>query len=55
MTIAKAGAPLAAAALHTASGTYTSVFVATAALCTLAAVTLWAVGTAPDRAPVADR
>jgi predicted MFS family arabinose efflux permease len=42
MTIAKAGAPLAAAALHTASGTYTTVLLATAALCAIAAVTLWA-------------
>ncbi len=41
MTIAKAGAPLAAAVLHARSGTYTSVLAATAALCALAALTLW--------------
>jgi predicted MFS family arabinose efflux permease len=37
MTIAKAAAPLAAAALHTASGTYTPVLAAIAACCLLAA------------------
>jgi MFS family permease len=47
MTIAKAGAPLAAAALHTASGTYTGVLLATAMLCAVAAVTLWATSACP--------
>jgi MFS family permease len=36
-TIAKAGAPLAAAALHTTAGSYTPVLLATAAACLLAA------------------
>ena len=49
MTIAKAGAPLAAAALHTRSGGYTNVLMATAALCGLAAVTLWATSGSASR------
>jgi hypothetical protein len=49
VTIAKAGAPLAAAGLHTATGTYTSVLLATATLCALAAVTLWATSAYPRR------
>jgi predicted MFS family arabinose efflux permease len=44
VTMAKAGAPLGAAALHARSGTYTSVLLVTAALCALAAVTLGAIG-----------
>ena len=51
MTIAKAGAPLAAAALHARSGTYTSVLVTTAALCAFAAVTLWATSAYPRYRP----
>lgn len=51
MTIAKAGAPLAAAALHARSGSYTSVLVTTAALCALAAVTLWATSAYPRYRP----
>jgi predicted MFS family arabinose efflux permease len=51
MTIAKAGAPLAAAALHARSGAYTSVLVTTAALCALAAVTLWATSAYPRYRP----
>jgi MFS family permease len=50
MTIAKAGAPLAAAALHTATRTYTPVLVATAIGCLIAAVGLAAIP-APQRAP----
>jgi predicted MFS family arabinose efflux permease len=50
MTIAKAGAPLAGAALHTATGTYTGVLLATAVLCALAAVALRATsGLRPQR------
>jgi predicted MFS family arabinose efflux permease len=44
MTIAKAAAPLGAAALHARTGTYTSVLLMTAALCALAASTLFAAG-----------
>jgi len=47
MTIAKAGAPLAAAALHAASGTYTGVLLGAAALCSLAAGTLRATSGRP--------
>jgi predicted MFS family arabinose efflux permease len=47
MTIAKAGAPLAAAVLHARSGTYTSVLLATATLCAVAAVALWATHVRP--------
>jgi MFS family permease len=43
MTLAKATAPLAAAILHTRTGTYTAVFVATAVACVLAAVAMIAV------------
>ena len=42
MTIAKAAAPLGAAALHTRTGTYTSVLLTTAALCALASAALYA-------------
>jgi predicted MFS family arabinose efflux permease len=45
MTLAKAAAPLAAAAVHTASGSYTPVLAATAGCCLLAAVAIGAVGT----------
>jgi hypothetical protein len=48
MTIAKAAAPLGAAALHTYTGTYTSVLLTTAALCAVAAAALFATG-APGR------
>ncbi|GAB2584363.1 MFS transporter [Paractinoplanes abujensis] len=51
MTIAKAGAPLAAAALHARSGTYTSLLLATAALCAIAAVTLWTTSAYPRHRP----
>ncbi len=51
MTIAKAGTPLAAAALHARSGSYTSVLVTTAALCALAAGTLWATSAYPRYRP----
>jgi MFS family permease len=44
MTIAKAAAPLGAAALHAHSGGYTSVFLCTAAACAIAAVALAATG-----------
>jgi MFS family permease len=43
MTLAKATAPLVAALLHTHTGTYTAVFLATAAACVIAAVTVGAV------------
>ena len=55
LTIAKALAPLAAAALRTANGTYTTVALAVAVLCALAATTLLSVpaidrtGAGPDR------
>jgi MFS family permease len=44
MTIAKAAAPLGAAALHAHSGGYTSVFLCTAAACAIAAAALAATG-----------
>jgi predicted MFS family arabinose efflux permease len=52
MTLAKAAAPLAAAAVHTRTGTYTGVFVATGAACLLAAVT---VATIAVRSPATRR
>ncbi|GAA1811289.1 MFS transporter [Planosporangium flavigriseum] len=47
MTLAKAGAPLAAAALHAVTGSYTPVLAATAACCAVAAAAIAAVGTLP--------
>jgi MFS family permease len=44
MTIAKAGAPLAAAALHTAADTYTPMLVAVALACTIAAAAVFTAG-----------
>jgi predicted MFS family arabinose efflux permease len=50
MTLAKAGAPLAAAALHTATGSYTPVFAVIAACCAVAAA---AIGARPRGSPPA--
>jgi hypothetical protein len=44
MTLAKATAPLAAAALHARTGTYTPVFVLTGVACAVAAAALAAAG-----------
>jgi predicted MFS family arabinose efflux permease len=49
VTVAKAAAPLAAAALHTRTGTYTGVLLATAALCAVAAVALSATNAGSPR------
>ena len=49
ITIAKAAAPLAAAGLHSMTGGYTAVFLATALTCTAAAVALLAVPATPVR------
>ena len=50
VTIAKAAAPLAAAALHARSGSYTGVFLAVAAACAIAAAALAATGRTGCRA-----
>jgi MFS family permease len=50
MTLAKATAPLAAALLHTRTGSYTAVFLATAAACMIAALGLTAVR--PNAVPI---
>jgi MFS family permease len=47
MTVAKAAAPLAAGRLHTATGGYRDVFLATAAVCVLAGASLAAVRSGP--------
>jgi MFS family permease len=51
VTIAKAAAPLGAAALFTRTGSYTSVFLVTAGLCLLAAATLRIIPERPPREP----
>jgi hypothetical protein len=51
MTLAKAAAPLAAAALHTATGDYTAVLAAVAACCALAAAGIGVVGARPVTTP----
>jgi hypothetical protein len=52
MTIAKAAAPLAAAALHTATNSYTPVLIAVAVACLTAAIGIFDIGhrdaTVPD-------
>ena len=55
MTLAKAAAPLAGAALHTATGAYTSVFAAVAACCATAAAAITAFAARKTRVPPASR
>jgi predicted MFS family arabinose efflux permease len=49
MTLAKAGAPLAAAALHTTTGSYLPVFAAIAGCCTVAAIAIAACSRPAER------
>ena len=51
ITIAKATAPLAAAALHTSAGSYTGVFLMTAGLCAVAAAALRVIAERPPPEP----
>ena len=51
MTLAKATAPLAAAALHTTTGSYTAVLITIAACCAMAAAAIAAVGPRPVTTP----